>query len=99
MSDFNGLFQVLLAPRVTEKATLCQGQANQVIFKVALGSNKLQIKAAVEKMFDVDVLAVQTAHVRGKQKRLGKITGQRKDWKKAIVRLKEGQSIDFFENS
>lgn len=99
MSDFNGLFQVLLAPRVTEKSTFCQGQGNQVVFKVALDSNKLQIRAAVEKMFDVNVLAVQTSHVRGKKKRLGKIMGQRKDWKKAIVRLKEGQSIDFFEST
>lgn len=99
MSDFGGLFQVLLAPCVTEKATLCMGSANQVIFKVALGSNKLQIKAAVEKMFGVEVLSVRTAHVNGKQKRLGKITGQRRDWKKAFVRLQAGQSIDFFENS
>jgi len=99
MSDSNGLFQVLLAPRVTEKLTLCQKQSNQVIFKVAFNANKLQIKSAVEKMFHVDVLAVQTAHVRGKRKRLGKIMGQRKNWKKAFVRLKKGQSIDFFENS
>ena len=99
MSDFNGLTQVLLAPRVTEKTTLCQSQGNQIIFKVALGANKIQIKAAVEKMFNVNVMAVQTSHVQGKKKRFGKVMGQRKEWKKAVVRLKEGQTIDFFENS
>lgn len=99
MSDSNGLFQVLMAPRVTEKATFCQAQGNQVVFKVIPSCNKFQIKAAVEKLFNVDVLAVQTSHVKGKQKRSGKMMGQRKSWKKAVVRLKEGQSIDFYENS
>lgn len=99
MSDFDGLFQVLVAPRVTEKSTFCRSQGNQVVFKVALGANKMQIKAAVEKMFKVGVLAVQTAHVRGKKKRSGRTFGQRKNWKKAVVRLEEGQSIDFFGNS
>ena len=99
MSDLGGLFQVLHSPWVTEKATFCLGQGNQVIFKVAPTANKWQIKAAVEKMFKVDVLAVQTVSMQGKQKRVGKVAGQRKDWKKAIVRLKVGQSIDFFEKS
>lgn len=97
MSDSTELFQVLRAPRVTEKSTFCLEQGNQVVFRVAPNSNKFQIKAAVEKMFKVDVLAVQTANTKGKKKRAGKAMGQRKDWKKAVVRLKEGQSIDFFE--
>ncbi len=99
MSDLGRLFQVLYSPWVTEKATFCQGQGNQVTFKVSPDANKRQIKAAVEKMFKVDVLAVQTVSMQGKQKRVGKVAGQRKDWKKAIVRLKAGQTIDFFEKS
>lgn len=97
MSDSNTLYQILTAPRVTEKATLCQEVGNQVVFKVAPGSNKRQIKAAVEKMFKVSVVAVQTSNVRGKEKRFGKNMGKRSDWKKAVVRLEEGQTIDFFE--
>ena len=99
MKDSNGLFQILLAPRVTEKSTLCLEQGNQMVFKVIPSANKSQIKAAVEKMFDVDVLAVQTARVQGKRKRFGRVIGQQKSWKKAVVRLKEGQSIDFFDES
>lgn len=99
MSDSNTLYQILTAPRVTEKSTLCQEIGNQVVFKVALTSNKRQIKAAVEKMFKVTVVSVQTSNVRGKVKRFGKTMGKRKDWKKAVVRLNEGQSIDFFENA
>lgn len=99
MSNFDDISQVLLAPRVTEKSTLCQIAGNQVVFRVALGSNKRQVRAAVEKMFSVNVEAVQTARVQGKRKRFGKVAGRRKDWKKAVVRLKEGQTIDFFENS
>lgn len=99
MSDSTELFKILKAPRVTEKSTLCLGTGNQVVFSVAPDANKLQIKAAVEKMFKVNVLAVQTARVKGKEKRFGRVMGRRKDWKKAVVRLKEGQSIDFFEAS
>ncbi|MBF0399587.1 MAG: 50S ribosomal protein L23 [Magnetococcales bacterium] len=99
MNNLGGLFQVLYSPWVTEKATLCMSQGNQVIFKVDPNANKRQIKAAVEKMFQVDVLAVQTVSMQGKQKRVGRVAGQRKDWKKAIVRLKSGQSIDFYEKA
>jgi len=95
MSDQNSLFQVLTCPRVTEKSTLCMERGNQVIFRVNTRANKPQIKAAVEKLFDVTVVSVQTMNVRGKVKRLGRNTGRRKDWKKAMVRLAEGQSIDF----
>lgn len=99
MSDQYTLFQVLSAPRVTEKTTLCQEMGNQVIFEVATWANKGQIAAAVEKMFKVKVTSVQTMNVKGKFKRFGRTQGRRKDWKKAIVRLDEGQTIDFFEKS
>ncbi|MBF0179486.1 MAG: 50S ribosomal protein L23 [Magnetococcales bacterium] len=99
MSDAYTLFQVLDIPRVTEKATMCQGDANQMIFRVATWANKPQIKAAVEKLFNVQVLAVQTMNVMGKSKRVGRFQGQRNSWKKAIVRLAEGQTIDFYAKS
>lgn len=99
MNHLGDLFQVLYSPWVTEKATLCLNTGNQVVFKVDPGANKRQIKAAVEKMFQVNVLSVQTVSMQGKQKRVGRVAGQRKDWKKAIVRLQEGQSIDFYEKA
>lgn len=97
MSDQFTLYRVLEAPMITEKTTLCLEKANQVVFKVAPWANKLQIKAAVEKMFKVDVLDVQTANMKGKTKRFARTIGRRKDWKKAVVRLQEGQSIEFFQ--
>lgn len=90
------LYKVLEAPMVTEKSTMCLEQGNQVVFEVATWANKPQIKAAVEKLFSVEVLAVQTVSVKGKNKRFGRIMGRRKDWKKAVVRLAEGQSIELF---
>lgn len=98
MSDPYTLYTILDVPRITEKTTLCQEKGNQVTFKVGKNANKAQIKAAVEKMFDVKVLAVQTVNVKGKIKRFGRTIGRRKDWKKAIVRLQEGQTVDFFEH-
>ncbi|MBF0157968.1 MAG: 50S ribosomal protein L23 [Magnetococcales bacterium] len=98
MSDLNTLYQVLRAPVITEKSTLCTEKGNQVIFKVANWANKQQIKAAVQKMFSVEVLSVQTLNMNGKKKRFGRTMGQRKDWKKAFVRLASGQNIDFYNN-
>ncbi|MBF0424701.1 MAG: 50S ribosomal protein L23 [Magnetococcales bacterium] len=97
MSDALTLFEVLRAPVVTEKSTMVMAKGNQVVFKVAAWANKPQIKAAVEAMFKVKVLGVQTSNMGGKEKRFGKTVGRRNDWKKAVVRLAEGQSIDFFE--
>ena len=99
MNDRYELFKVLQAPMVTEKATLCKEWSNQVFFEVDPTANKKQIKAAVEKMFSVKVESVQTMRMRGKVKSFRGQPGKRKDWKKAVVRLAEGQSIDFFENS
>ena len=96
MSDQYSLYKVLSAPKVTEKSTLCNEKGNQVVFEVDKKANKMQIRAAVEKLFDVEVVSVQTMNIKGKTKRFGQTTGRRNDWKKAIVRLKEGQSVDFF---
>ena len=91
--NFSLVANVLLAPHVTEKATLL-GEKNQYVFRVASKASKPQIKQAVEKMFEVQVDSVRVLNVKGKQKRFGMQMGQRKGWKKAYVRLKDGQSID-----
>jgi large subunit ribosomal protein L23 len=87
------LYGVLLAPHITEKATL-GSQHNQVSFKVALDATKPQIKAAVEQLFNVKVKAVNTALVKGKTKMFKGVRGRRSDWKKAIVSLADGSTID-----
>ena len=87
------MYQFILSPLVTEKATALT-ERNQVVFKVALEATKPEIKAAVEGLFNVKVLAVNTLVVKGKKKRFRGREGQRSDWKKAMVRLAEGQSID-----
>lgn len=87
------MFQVLLAPLVTEKATTLN-ERGQVVFRVQLDATKPEIKAAVEGLFGVSVLAVNTIVMKGKAKRFRGRPGQRSDWKKAMVRLAEGQSID-----
>lgn len=97
MSQFSEqrLMQVLLAPQISEKATYVADKNEQVIFRVAGDASKPEIKAAVELLFKVEVKSVQVANVKGKIKRFGRMTGRRKDWKKAFVCLKPGQEINF----
>ena len=87
------MYDVLLSPVITEKATL-GGENNQIAFRVANTASKPEIKAAVEGLFDVKVKSVNTLVVKGKTKRYRGRIGQRSDWKKAVVRLEEGHSID-----
>jgi len=87
------LYGILLAPHVTEKAT-AGSERNQVSFKVAASATKPQVKAAVEQLFNVKVKAVNTIVVKGKTKRFRGIEARRSDWKKAIVTLAEGSTID-----
>jgi large subunit ribosomal protein L23 len=87
------MYQVILSPVVTEKATAL-GEKNQVTFKVTIDATKPEIRAAVEALFGVKVLAVNTVLTKGKTKRFRGRPGQRSDVKKAMVRLAEGQSID-----
>ena len=87
------LYEILRAPMVTEKATMAS-EYNQVVFKVALDATKFEIKAAVESLFKVKVEAVNTLRVKGKTKRFRGHIGKRNDFKKAMVTLAEGQSID-----
>ena len=91
------LLQVLLAPQISEKATHVADKNEQVIFRVATDATKPEVKAAVEQLFKVQVESVQILNVKGKIKRFGRSTGQRKGWKKAFVSLKPGQEINFVE--
>lgn len=86
-------FDIIRAPLVTEKSTLAS-ENNQVVFEVARGASKPQIKAAVEKLFNVKVKSVNTLVRKGKLKRFRGIKGRQSDVKRAIVTLEEGQSID-----
>lgn len=90
------LTQVLRRPLITEKSTRVRAEANQVAFEVARDATKREIKRAVEDRFGVQVVGVQTANIKGKPKRFGRIQGRRDDWKKAYVRLAEGEDLDFF---
>ena len=87
------LYTVLEAPVITEKSTLA-GEHNQVVFRVPLEATKPQVKEAVETLFKVEVKAVNTLRVKGKQKRFRGTLGKRSDVKKAIVTLADGHSID-----
>jgi large subunit ribosomal protein L23 len=88
--------QIIRRPIVlTEKSNLLRGE-NKVIFEVARNANKIQIRQAVEKLFNVKVTAVNTLVMRGKDRKMGREKAKMQNWKKAMVTLKEGQSIDFF---
>ncbi|WNC71855.1 50S ribosomal protein L23 [Thalassotalea psychrophila] len=89
------LLKVIMAPNISEKATMAAESNNTVVFKVATDANKAEIKAAVEKLFEVEVTGVRTLNVKGKVKRTGARFGRRSDWKKAYVTLSEGSDIDF----
>lgn len=89
------IFQVLLGPVVSEKATLAGDVGNQVVFKVRRDADKREIKSAVQKLFSVVVEDVRTVNVKGKNKRTKNGVGHKSDWKKAYVRLAQGQEIDF----
>ncbi len=90
-------YSILEKPLITEKGTMMQEHSNRVMFQVKRAANKLQIKEAVQNIFNVTVLDVNTLNVKPKTQRFGRHQGQTKAWKKAIVLLKEGDRIDFFE--
>lgn len=91
------LHSIIKRPIITEKSNLGKSTYNQYIFDVHPDANKIETKEAIEKIFKVKVLHVRTLNVLGKRKRLGKSIGKRADWKKAIVTLKMGERIEFFE--
>jgi large subunit ribosomal protein L23 len=88
---------ILDFPWMTEKSTAIRSTANQYVFKVKTSANKIEIKQAIEARFQVKVLSVNTVNVQGKLKRTRGILGRRNDWKKAIVRLQEGDTIKELE--
>ncbi len=90
--------EILIAPLITEKTTSQQKSSNSYTFKVSLNANKIEIRKAVEAVFNVSVIDVNTINQRGKIKRMGRFSGKRADWKKAIVKLKAGDKISDFES-
>ena len=103
--------QIIKRPLLTEKGTRLKDTGgrggdgeldpstlkSQLLFEVASDANKVEIRHAVEKLWNVSVLSVRTTVVRGKEKRIGRFTGKRSNWKKAIVTIAAGQNIEFFE--
>jgi len=87
---------IILRPIITEKSNTLQQQSNQVMFRVAKDANKIEIRQAVEKLFGVRVLEVRTYRSPYRWRRVGRNMGKRPSWKKAIVRLREGDKIEFF---
>lgn len=88
------LYNIIRAPRISEKTARLQEVSNQYVFEVATDANKTEIKAAVEKLFGVNVRSVNVVNVKGKNKAFKFRMGRRADWRKAYVTLAEGQSID-----
>ena len=91
------LTNIIVSPRISEKATVRADIDNQHVFSVLKDATKPEIKKAVELMFDVKVKSVRLMNVQGKLTRVGRTFGKRKDWKKAYVRLQEGFDINYGE--
>lgn len=89
--------EIIIRPLITEKTSIQKELHNQLSFEVDRRANRIEIKQAVESIFNVRVAAVKTMQITGKTKQRGRITGRRRDWKKAIVKLMPGERIDFFE--
>ncbi|OGC80900.1 MAG: 50S ribosomal protein L23 [candidate division Zixibacteria bacterium RBG_16_43_9] len=89
--------KIILKPLVTEKSTDLRVKEDKYAFEVDLKANKPEIKKAIEELFKVNVVEVHTMIVHGKVKRMGRFEGKRPNWKKAIVSLKKGEKIEFFE--
>ena len=88
--------QIIRRPLVTEKSTVLREEENVIAFEVAGSANKIQVKQAVEELFKVKVEEVRLFNVRGKMKRVGRFVGKRRDWRKAYVRLKDGENAPEF---
>jgi large subunit ribosomal protein L23 len=94
MKDY---YSVLKKPLITEKSNLMKDELNQIAFEVDKRANKIEIKESIEKIFKVHVVKVHTLNIKGKKKRVGRSQGKKPDWKKAVITLKKGETIDFFE--
>ncbi|MEM9556500.1 MAG: 50S ribosomal protein L23 [Acidobacteriota bacterium] len=92
------LQDIIRRPLITEKTTILRETSPTYAFEVAVGANKIEIRKAVEQQFDVKVAEVRVANMHGKMRRQGRFFGRKSDWKKAYVRLREGEKpIEFFE--
>ncbi len=91
------LYSVIKRPLVTEKTTIARDEGNKYFFEVDRRATKIDINSAVEKIFKVKVVEVNTINMKGKKKRSGRIMGKRKNWKKAVITLAAGNSIEIFE--
>ena len=89
--------QVVLSPLVTERSMVMRDEENKYAFRVHTRATKPEIRKAVEELFDVRVVSVSTMNVMGKTKRLGRFVGTRSAWKKAIVKVAEGQKIEIYD--
>lgn len=92
-------YQIIRRPLITEKSTINKENNNQLSFEVASRANKVEIRRAIESIFNVRVLKVRTLRMQGKKKRVGRIIGKRRNWKKATVTLSPGERIEFFEGA
>lgn len=91
-------YRIILSPIITEKSTLLKEKNREVCFEVNPKANKIEIKKAVEQLFKIKVERVRVQNKRGKMRRVGRSVGKKKDWKKAYVKLKEGEKmIEYFE--
>jgi len=90
-------YDTIIRPVISEKTNIQKEANNQITFEVYNKANRVEIKKAIQSIFNVNVLGIRTVQIKGKQKQRGKIIGKRKDWKKAIVTLAPGDRIDFFE--
>ena len=94
MTSLDRMYRVIQRPVITEKATDDTANRNAYHFRVPVAANKVEIRQAIEKLFEVEVLSVNTARVRGKVRRRGYTAGATPTWKRAMVRLREGQTIE-----
>ena len=94
------LTEVIRRPLITEKTTVLREAGNSIVFEVARGANKIDVKRAIEKLLGAKVAEVRTSITRGKLKRQGRFVGRRSDWKKAYVTLRPGEKMpDFLEGA
>jgi large subunit ribosomal protein L23 len=92
-------YEIVKRPLITEKGSIQKEVNNQLSFEVDRKANRVEIRHAVEKIFNVHVVKVRTMQMKGKVKRVGRTLGKRRDWKKAIVTLAGGENIEFFEGA
>ena len=90
-------YDIIRRPLITEKTNIQKESDNQLTFEVDRKANRIEIRRAIERIFKVKVASVRTIQVKGKTKRRGRTLGKRRDWKKAIVTLRPGERIEFFE--